>query len=57
MLHTHAHTQTNFLNNGTLYAPRYEDAFLPKGKKRPRALRSLGLGSLKTTAAVYLVNS
>ena len=26
---------------------RYEEAFLPKGKKRPRSLRSLGLASLK----------
>ena len=25
---------------------RYEEAFLPKGKKRPRSLRSLGLASL-----------
>ena len=25
---------------------RYEDAFLPEGKKRPRSLRSLGLASL-----------
>ena len=34
------------INNGTLYAPRYGEAFLPKGKKRPRSLRSLGLASL-----------
>ena len=27
------HTQTDKLNNGTLYAPRYEEAFLPS--KRP----------------------
>ena len=25
---------------------RYEEAFLPRGKKRPRSLRSLGLASL-----------
>ena len=25
---------------------RYEEAFLPKGKKRPQSLRSLGLASL-----------
>ena len=25
---------------------RYEEAFLPKGKKQPRSLRSLGLASL-----------
>ena len=25
---------------------RYEEAFLPEGKKRPRSLRSLGLASL-----------
>ena len=37
---------TQFHNNGTLYAPRYEEAFLPKGKKRTRSLRSLGLASL-----------
>ena len=38
--------QTDYLSNGTLYAPRYryEEAF--KGKKRPRMLRSLGLASL-----------
>ena len=33
-------------NNGTLYAPRYEEAFWPIGKKRHRSLRSLGLASL-----------
>ena len=44
--HTHTHIPTDKLNNGTLYAPRYEEAFLPKGKKRPRSLRSLGLASL-----------
>ena len=26
---------------------RYEEAYLPEGKKRPRSLRSLGLASLK----------
>ena len=31
--HTHTHIPTDKLNNGTLYAPRYEEAFLPKGKK------------------------
>ena len=31
--YTHIHTDQ--LSNGTLYAPRYEEAFLPKGKKRP----------------------
>ena len=40
------HTLTDYENNGTLYAPRYEEAFLPKGKKRPRSLRSLGLATL-----------
>ena len=30
--HTHTHTPTDKLNNGTLYAPRYEGAFLPKSK-------------------------
>ena len=29
------HTLTDYENNGTLYAPRYEQAFLPIGKKRP----------------------
>ena len=43
---THTLTDTDYLNNGTLYAPRYEEAFLPKGKKRPRSLLSLGLASL-----------
>ena len=27
--------QADQLNNGTLYAPQYEEAFLPIGKKRP----------------------
>ena len=51
--HTDRHTdrqtdrQTK-LNNGTLYAPRYEEAFWPKGKKRTRSLRCLGLAPLKT---------
>ena len=44
--HTHTHMPTDKLNNGTLYAPRYEEAFLRKGKKRPRSLRSLRLASL-----------
>ena len=46
MLHIHTDGQTDQLNNSTLYAPRYEEAFCPKGKKRPRSLRSLGLASL-----------
>ena len=33
--HTLTDTQTDQLNTGTLYAPLYEEAFLPKGKKRP----------------------
>ena len=46
---THRQTdrQTDKLNNGTPYAPRYEEAFLPKCQKRPRPLHSLGLASLK----------
>ena len=57
---THTHTPTDHLNNGTLHAPRYEEAFFPKGKKRPhyedvflskgkirpRSLRSFVLASL-----------
>ena len=43
---TDTHIPTDKLKNGTLYAPRYEETFLPKGKKRPRLLRSLGLASL-----------
>ena len=39
--YTYTHRQTN----GTVYAPRYDEAFLPTGKKRPRSLRSLGLVS------------
>ena len=46
--HTYSHRQTTNSSNGTLYAPRYEEAFLPIGKRRPRSLRSLGLTSLKT---------
>ena len=41
-----SHAHTDKLNNGTLYAPRYEETFLPKGKKRLRSLRSLGLAPL-----------
>ena len=33
--HTLTDTQTDQLNNGTLYAPRYEEYFFPTGKKRP----------------------
>ena len=60
--HAHWQTrrQTDQLNNGTMYAPRYEEAFshmdkkrphyeeayLPKGKIRPRSLRFFGLASL-----------
>ena len=43
---THTLTQTDKLNIGTLHAPRYEEAFSPIGKKRPRSLRSVGLASL-----------
>ena len=56
MLHTRKHTPTDKLNNGTLYAPRYEEAFLhkaknglimkrlcPKGKKRPHYKHLVGL--------------
>ena len=64
--HTLTDIQTDQLNNGTLYAPRYEEAFLPIGKKRPhyeeaslpigkkrpRSLRSLGLASLQKTPSV-----
>ena len=31
----YTHTDRHRLINGTLYAPRYKEAFLPKGKKRP----------------------
>ena len=44
--HTHTNIPTDKLNNGTLYAPRYEEAFLPKGKKRPRSLRSFAPSAL-----------
>ena len=30
--HTYSHRQTTNSSNGTLYAPRYEEAFLPIGK-------------------------
>ena len=33
------HIQTEKVSNGTLYAPRYEQAFLPIGKKRPHCER------------------
>ena len=38
---------------------RYEEAFLPKGKKRPRSLRSLGLASLLSSVSTskYLFSS
>ena len=51
--HTLTDTQTDYFNNGTMYAPRYEEAFLPKGKKRPSSLRSLVLASLKTTNVTH----
>ena len=44
------HTQTDNINNGTLYAPRYEEAFLPKAK-RPHQLASgvdTGFSTLKS---------
>ena len=37
--HTLTDTQTDKLNNGTLYAPQFEEDFLPKGKKRPHYYR------------------
>ena len=43
--HTLPYTQTDKLNNGTLYAPRYEVAFLPKGKN--------GLGRFVPSALPY----
>ena len=44
---THTLTDTHrLIKSGTLYAPRYEEAFSPIGKTRPRSLRSLGLASL-----------
>ena len=46
---THTHRQTDrLINNGTLYAPRYEERrFRLKGNKQHRSLRSLGLASLQ----------
>jgi len=46
MIHTRTHRPTDKFNNGTLYAPRYEEDFLTVGKIQPRSLRSLGLVSL-----------
>ena len=34
---------------------RYEEAFLPEGKKRPRSLRSLGLASLSLLILLILL--
>ena len=47
--HTENHTEKCFVF--LFLAPyarttRYEETFLPEGKKRPRSLRSLGLASL-----------
>ena len=49
----HTNKQTSLVQKNVLFflAPyarttRYEEAFLPEGKKRPRSLRSLGLASL-----------
>ena len=42
------------MNNGTLYAPRHEEAFSPKGKKRPKPLRSLGLALLLVERHIWL---
>ena len=45
---THTHTQTGRqTDNGTPYAPRYEETFWPIGKKWRRPLRSLGFASFK----------
>ena len=35
MSHTHTHIPTDNLNTGTMYAPRYDDTFWPKGKRCP----------------------
>ena len=46
MLQIHPDRHTDGQNNGTLSAPRYKEAFLSTGIKRPQSLRSLGLASL-----------
>ena len=43
--------QTYRLNDGALYAPRYEEAFLPKCKKRPRELPCLIINELQNKHA------
>ena len=51
---TQRHTQTSLVQQMFCFsflapdsrATRYEEAFLPKGQKRPRSLRSLGLASI-----------
>ena len=56
-------TQTSLVQNNVWFfilAPyarttRYEEAFLPKGKKRPRSLRSLGLASLSLLILLILL--
>ena len=37
----HTHVPTDKLNNGTLYAPRYEEAFLPAGRQKMDSVASL----------------
>ena len=51
MFESHTHTWYRKMFCFLFLAPcarttRYEEAFLPKGKKRPRSLGSLGLASL-----------
>ena len=45
MSHTRTHIPTDKLNNGTLYAPRYEEAFCLKAKS--------GLGRLAPSALPF----
>ena len=49
-----SHAHTDKLNNGTLYAPRYEEAFLPIGKKRPHYEEAFVPNGKKTASVASL---
>ena len=57
MLHTLTDTQTDWLNNSTLYAPWHEKAFLPTGKNGLITSREVNEGRGGLILAVGRVRS
>ena len=57
MLRIHRQTQTDgqtdYLNNGTLYAPQYEEAFLPIDKNGPGRFALSALPQYKYMHTMY----